>query len=138
MHACYKPVLCRQNNMKIQHLTDLHLDINRRANPLQRFALAPEADIIALTGDIYNHALDTLNFIKYTLLPQTLPHQHLVFVLGNHEFYGHHWTKLLDEMREAAVKYDVHFLEADEIDIGGIRFLGCSLACPFSLQGTGV
>jgi hypothetical protein len=121
--------------MNIQHLTDLHLDINRRADPLSRFLVVPDAAVIALTGDLSNHALDSINFIKYTLLPQTLPHQHIVFVLGNHEFYGcpidlaYQYAKDIDHPR-------IHFLcQGQVFEHEGVCFVGDTLWTDFALAG---
>ena len=123
--------------MKIQHLTDLHLDINRRADPLARFGVAADADVIALTGDITNHALDTLNFIKYTLLPLTAPHQHIVFVLGNHEFYGCPMEKAC----EYALDMDhprIHFLCSGRVfEHEGVCFVGDTLWTDFESAADG-
>ncbi|SFC16265.1 hypothetical protein SAMN05216344_11068 [Polaromonas sp. OV174] len=54
---------------------------------------------------------------------------------GNHEFYGHHWTQLLDELRLQAKVHGVHFLEYDSVTIQGIRFLGCTLWTDFEFFG---
>lgn len=88
-----------------------------------------EADLVILAGDIHVG----VRGIRWAR--ETFPDKPVIYVAGNHEFYGYHWNKLLDEMREAANKYDVDFLEVDGIDIGGIRFLGCSLWTSFGLFG---
>jgi len=56
-------------------------------------------------------------------------------VAGNHEFYECNWIKNLDALREAAPKFDIEFLETNAVDIGGMRFLGCSLWTDFGLFG---
>jgi hypothetical protein len=56
-------------------------------------------------------------------------------VAGNHEFHEKHWFRHVDDMREAAKTYDIEFLEADGIDLAGVRFLGCTLWTDFELFG---
>src|SRR5690606_32821135 len=60
----------------------------------------------------------------------------VIYVTGNHEFYG---GVIEDDMRHArtvAAQYQVHFLENNEVTIGSTRFLGCTLWTDFALWGT--
>lgn len=118
--------------MKLLVYSDLHLE-HRPFTVLEKDGsrFDADADLVILAGDI-DEGVRGIRWAR-----ESFADKPVVYVTGNHEFYGHHWTKLLDEMREAAAKYDVHFLETDEIDIGGIRFLGCSLWTDFELFGAG-
>lgn len=115
--------------MKILVLSDMHLShipfpIERDGQRVDR-----EADVVVLAGDI-DEGVRGFRWAR-----ETFPDKPIVMVAGNHEFYEHHWTRHLDDMREAANKYDIDFLEADGIDLGGVRFLGCSLWTDFELYG---
>ena len=108
--------------MKIYILSDLHLEF-------RPFTPDPEAldaaDVIVLAGDIY----PGINGITWAR--KTFGDKPVVYVAGNHEFYGRHWDKLLGQMRETAVSENVHFLENDSVEIKGVRFLGATLWTDF-------
>mgnify|MGYP000137806270 CR=1 FL=1 len=101
--------------MKIHLISDVHIEsnsINYRA---------PEsANIIVLAGDI-GEGLDGLIWAR-----NTFPDKQIVYVSGNHEFYGQDLS-IIDLMRKTAKSLDIHFLENDEVFIDGVRFLGCTL-----------
>src|SRR3989442_5778678 len=108
--------------MKLLVLSDLHLEF--AAFELDRTA-AEAADVVVLAGYIHQ-GTEGIGWAR-----QTFPDKPIVYVAGNHEFYGHHWTRLLDELRLQAGAHGVHFLENESITVQGIRFLGCSLWTDF-------
>ncbi len=63
----------------------------------------------------------------------------VVFVPGNHEFYGRKIYKVLREMRLALAGTRVHLLDRDELIlvVGGqaVRFLGTTLWTDFAIHG---
>jgi Icc-related predicted phosphoesterase len=59
----------------------------------------------------------------------------VLFVAGNHEYYGHALPELTDRLRAAASGTVVHVLENDELVLGGVRFLGCTLWSDFMAAG---
>lgn len=115
--------------MQILVLSDLHLD--HQPFPLLQGGrrVDEQADVVVLAGDI-DEGVAGFNWAR-----QTFPHKPIIYVAGNHEFYRHHWAQHLDAMRAEAKKYDIVFLETDAIDLGGVRFLGCSLWTDFELLG---
>jgi hypothetical protein len=56
-------------------------------------------------------------------------------VAGNHEFYGSSLIGVLDALRAAAARSSVQFLEDGELQIDGVRFLGCTLWSDFDYDG---
>lgn len=115
--------------MKLLVLSDLHLAHLSFSAVHAGHRVDDEADVVVLAGDIDD------GVAGFRWARETFPDKPIVYVAGNHEFYGRHWTHHIDAMREAANKYDVDFLEADGIDLGGVRFLGCSLWTDFELFG---
>lgn len=114
--------------MKVQLLSDLHNEFYSQRAPLIE---TTEAEIVILAGDIdvglagLRWATDEANRLR----------KPVVYVLGNHEYY-HHDIDLLGEMRDfARGNGTVHFLENDELIIGGIRFLGCTLWTDYQAVG---
>ena len=111
--------------MKLHILSDLH-------NEFGHYLPSPtsaEADVIVLAGDIWKQDLGIYWARK------TWPNQEIVYVAGNHEFYGRNRKDVLSMMRIASEKTGVHFLDNEEVNIGGVRFLGATLWTDFKLFG---
>lgn len=112
--------------MKLHVLFDLHLEF---AHFEPEACAWQAADVVVLAGDIHPgvHGIEWAR--------QAFPGKPVVYVAGNHEFYGHHWKYLLGEMRETALACGVHLLEDKAVEIDGARFLGCTLWTDFDLFG---
>jgi hypothetical protein len=120
--------------MKIQIASDLHLEFLARNFPGETLIRpAPEADLLALVGDISQglHAIAT--FANWPVP--------VLYVPGNHEFYGHHWEQLREAMRKAAFGTSVVVMDNTVADLSGftdwaqsrkdelsrVRFLGATM-----------
>ena len=116
--------------MRLLVYSDLHLEFT---GALDHFRIPPalEFDAVVLAGDIHSHTRG----IEWAA--QTFAGKPIIYVAGNHEFYGAHLHGLLVEMRKLARQCGVHFLEHDELVIGGVRFFGCTLWTDFALFGSG-
>lgn len=99
--------------MRIQYFSDLHLEFAGIDLP------ESNADIIVAAGDI-GVGLHGVNWLKKSQKP-------VIYVAGNHEFYGYDHPDHIKALQEAAAKTNVHFLERQAVVIGGVRFLGCTL-----------
>jgi hypothetical protein len=113
---------------KLYIASDLHLEFGINFRPPES---ANTADIIVLAGDIWKKD----NGIYWAR--STWPDKPIVYVAGNHEFYGSQRGHVMSLLRIAADETGVHFLENDEVVIDGIRFLGCTLWTDFQLYGEG-
>ena len=112
--------------MNIYTLSDLHLEFSAfKPDP----DAAKAADVVVLAGDIH------LGVNGITWARKTFPNTPVVYVAGNHEFYGHHWDRLPDLLRQEAHAMDVHFLENDCVTIDGVKFLGATLWTDFEYHG---
>ncbi len=106
--------------MKIQLASDLHLEFLQRDFPGEcLIAPAHGADVLVLAGDIAN-GTDAIRLFQDWPVP-------VLYVAGNHEFYHHPFEPTRIALREAAQDTNVHFLDNDVVDFGGVRFLGCTL-----------
>jgi predicted phosphodiesterase len=111
--------------MKLHILSDLH-------NEFSEFKpIATEADVIVLAGDIAKKS----NGIIWAR--GAFPDKPIIYVPGNHEFYGTDRLETLTLMQIAAKECDVHLLDNDEVVIDGLRFLGSTLWTDFCLFGKG-
>ncbi len=116
--------------MKLAVLSDLHLEISPWDVPERTLR---EADVIVVAGDIGAHT----NGLVWAR--GAIPGKRIVYVAGNHEFYGAEVHGLIAEMRRVAHELHIDFLEQDEIIIDGerdsVRFLGTTLWTDFQLFG---
>jgi Icc-related predicted phosphoesterase len=108
--------------VKLLVLSDLHVEF---APFVPGADASAAADVVVLAGDIHKGVLG----IRWAA--ETFPGKPVVYVAGNHEFYGGHWERTLAEMRAEAKELGIQFLENDSIEIGGVRFLGCTLWTDF-------
>ena len=109
--------------MKINILSDLHLGFESMDRPQN------DADVVILAGDVARPreaAAWALGFDKP-----------VVYVLGNHEFYGSSIDGATDEARRLLAGTHVHLLDNSAVVIGGVRFLGTTLWTDFRLFGEG-
>ena len=105
--------------MKIRILSDLHLE----HSPLS--VTTGEEDVIVLAGDIANGAAG----VRWAI--NTFPRTPVVYVPGNHEFYGGRCEDVLADLRSATSGSQVHVLDRDPVIIGSVRFLGATLWTDF-------
>jgi predicted phosphohydrolase len=59
----------------------------------------------------------------------------VIYICGNHEFYGEKLPALTKRLREAAEGTNVHVLENGVLTIGGIHFFACTLWTDLALHG---
>ena len=109
---------------RVALFSDLHREI-------QGSAWAPPAldvDVVILAGDIGQHT-HGLTWASSAF------QQPVVYVAGNHEYYDAHLGLLAELQKPQWEHAGVHFLERRSIEIGSVRFLGCTLWSGFDLHG---
>ena len=108
--------------MKIQIASDLHLDYNERTWPQrQSFRAVPDRDVLVLAGDIGR------GMMARTFVEQQLEVSAVVYVPGNHEYYGRRTERTDVDLRwtELAERHaDLHYLAGTSTEIDGVRFWG--------------
>lgn len=133
--------------MKVAYASDLHLE----HKPL-KLDNTVNADVLVLAGDIcvaesirrfpfYDNdrgtgSIHEYNSQSYQKFFENVAEQfkHVIYIAGNHEHYQGTYSKNLAALREnmKAVSDNIHFLDADAIDIGGVRFIGGTLWTNFA------
>lgn len=117
--------------MKLWILSDLHVDVNRRF-PLKLPTPHPPHDAVIIAGDICQGVTEGVRFI----VSEKLNARPVLYVAGNHEFYGHdRHGELADGRAEAARHANIHLLERDSVVIDGVEFLGCTLWTDYNYAG---
>jgi predicted phosphodiesterase len=117
--------------MKLWILSDLHVDVNRRY-PLALPDPRPEHDAVVIAGDIRSGIGEGLAFIAEAGLDA----KPVLYVAGNHEFYGRDRQAELAAGRIAAAAMpNVHLLERDGVVIDDVEFLGCTLWTDYRYAG---
>jgi len=106
-------------------LSDLHNEFSVYIPDLEERSV----DVVILAGDI-----DKGSKGIYWARSQW-PDKEIIYVAGNHEFYGKIRGHVMSELLIAAKETGVHFLENEQIIINGIRYLGCTLWTDFKLFG---
>lgn len=108
--------------MKLWIMSDLHIDV-------ADYQVTPtEADIVILAGDI----AEGLRGIEWA--HENLPKLPVLYVPGNHEYYGFKLSELNADLKKSSSHY-VQALQRDSLIIEGVRFLGCTLWTDFGLFG---
>jgi predicted phosphodiesterase len=108
--------------MRLRILSDLHLEIAPWTPP------TAAADVVVLAGDIDEGTAG----IEWAQRMFDCP---IVYVPGNHEYYDGELAATRARMQTAARGSQVTLLDAGEVVIGGVRFLGCTLWTDFALDG---
>jgi predicted phosphodiesterase len=101
--------------MRIRVLSDLHCEFEAYSPP------PTAADVVVLAGDIH-HATKGLDWAA-----GRFPGQTVVYVAGNHEYYGESLPELTQRLQAHAAELGIAFLENAVITVGGVHFLGCTL-----------
>lgn len=109
--------------MKLRILSDIHLEFGS-FKPKQG-----DEDVVVLAGDI------GVGCMAFPWARKTFPDKIIVYVAGNHEFYGREFPAHYDDMRESAVKHGVYFLQDQATGIHGVKFVGATLWTDFNLFG---
>lgn len=109
--------------MRVHVLSDLHIEFGDFDFP------EIEADVVILAGDTHTK----LNGLKWAR--DRIPHLPVLYLLGNHEYYGAKLPRLVEKLKEAAAGSNVTILEEDSIELGGYRFFGATLWTDMALHG---
>jgi predicted phosphodiesterase len=107
--------------MKLNILSDLHLGLGAMDRPVNG------ADVVVLAGDI-SRPREAAAWARRFDKP-------VLYVLGNHEFYGGSIDGAAAELKRLCDGTNVHVLDATEVVIGRVRFLGTTLWTDFELFG---
>ncbi len=107
--------------MRINYFSDIHLEFGASDVP------EVVADIVVAAGDIAPN-LEGIDWLKKINKP-------VIYVAGNHEFYGHEYHQIINLLRQKTQNSQIHFLEKDTFIYQDVRFVGCTLWTDLFAEG---
>ncbi|NIB41601.1 metallophosphoesterase [Pseudomaricurvus alkylphenolicus] len=118
--------------LRIAILSDIHSEFHPQGW-LPPMLQETECDVLVLTGDI-GMGDGTIEFV--TRVAEIKSDTSILWVAGNHDFYGQDYDRQLSQYRSAFSNFDnVYFLECDTVTIQGVTFLGATLWTGFDTLG---
>ena len=112
--------------MRIQVVSDLHLEFH---NPLP--PVADGVDVIVCAGDL---APIGTGAVRYAA-EEWAEARHILYVPGNHEFYGTDIARARNQLTEECYSLDITLLDPDAIVIDDVHFIRATLWTDFLLDG---
>ena len=112
--------------MLIQILSDLHVEFDGNLIP----ALAPDAELIILAGDLAPVHTRRVGDVARRWAGA----DHILYVPGNHEFYGSDIEVAQRELARQCVEHGVTLLDRSAVTIDNMRFIGATLWTDFRLE----
>lgn len=109
--------------MRIHVLSDLHLGFGEFVSP------RTGADVVVLAGDI-DQGLRGVRWAR-----RAFGDTPVLYVIGNHEYYGQALPKLTGQLIAEGADWPVRVLERSSVEMGDIRFMGCTLWTDLALYG---
>jgi len=107
--------------MRIALYSDIHREFNNPFKPNLK-----GIDVLVIAGDTDNRADRLTSWLKSLIEEE--PRIHIVFVTGNHEYYGRDLNIEDQNIREKlADEPHIHFLQNSSVVLDGIRFIGATL-----------
>ncbi|WP_436291798.1 metallophosphoesterase [Variovorax sp. LjRoot178] len=111
--------------MKLLILSDLHIEFGTFRVP------EVDVDVVVLAGDIAASAAKAVRWARRVgNFGEQTP---LVFVPGNHEFYGGVMETTIADMHQTAGDSNASPLDCGQVVLNGVRFLGTTLWTDFAL-----
>jgi len=106
--------------MKIGYASDIHNEFGAR-----EINVPPDIDVLCLAGDIEVKPRDSRMVLE---LFRTQTRAPILYILGNHEYYGHLYQNVVPQYKAQISKIEnAYVLERESIIIGDTRFLGTTL-----------
>ena len=112
--------------MKIKVVSDLHTEFMENMFDLPKLEEDKDTTLV-LSGDIAVGAEGARPLLK----KWGDQYKHVIYVAGNHEYYGKVYELVNDEMNDVCSElHNVHFLNRTHVEIEGIQFFGDTFWTP--------
>lgn len=120
--------------MKINLISDIHLETYKLNFPTGVISIKKietffpglfSCDILILAGDILTSPRVLGDLVRQSPIP-------VIYVLGNHEYYGRDWDNTAEQYKDALAKTSQGvLLDRDTIVLGDVKFIGATLWTDF-------
>ena len=111
--------------LKIHIVSDLHLEFAKYEDHTNI-----DCDVVVLAGDI------AIGAKGIAWARERWADKEIIYVAGNHEYYGGEFHEVNTQLEEAAKLHGVHFLNRKTVVIGDVRFVGATLWTGYQLFGS--
>lgn len=116
--------------MRLLAMSDIHLELGAFSIPDD----IEDFDVAVFAGDIGRSIADAIAWIDRQR-SGPLKQRPVVFVPGNHEFYGAELAEALSTGKILAEQAGIHMLAPGMAIVGDTRFIGCTLWTDYALLG---
>jgi len=107
--------------MKLQYMSDIHLETYKHPFPLD-----PVAPNLALIGDICGaYHKNLIPFLERC----AANYETVLFVPGNHEYYGHTLDAVEESLESLCAELGIEYLQCRTVEIDDVVISGCTLWC---------
>lgn len=115
--------------MRLWILSDLHLELTRGWD-LPREDARPNFDVMIVAGDLITRMERGVAWLQARVVDRQI-----LYIAGNHEFYGTDIDRTVEKARAAAAGSNIHVMQNDSVTIDGITFVGATMWTDFDLFG---
>jgi hypothetical protein len=110
-------------------LSDLHVELTRGWD-LPAGDARPRFDALVVAGDLIPRAERGVKWLR-----ERVTDRPVIYVVGNHEFYGADEFRTVEKAKTAAAGTNIHVLQEETVRIGDVTFAGATLWTDFGLLG---
>ena len=133
IHASAPPAFLHLKPMRIQLLSDLHLERYPDFQP----RAASAVDVLVLAGDIGSYQAgsrlpdEDFGLARFSPLRPGAPWPQVLFVPGNHEFDALEYQATYRRLQDTCARLGITWLERQTVTLGKVRFVGTTLWSDF-------
>ncbi|UGX94818.1 metallophosphoesterase [Bradyrhizobium barranii subsp. barranii] len=110
-------------------MSDLHIELTRGWD-LPSGDARPDFDVMIVAGDLIPRMERGVAWLLDRVRDRPV-----IYVAGNHEFYGCDIDRTLEKAKALAAGTNVHVLENESVRIDDVTFAGCTLWTDFGIRG---
>ncbi|WLA67979.1 metallophosphoesterase [Bradyrhizobium diazoefficiens] len=122
-------MMMTRTDVRLWILSDLHVELTKGWD-LPAGDAQPDFNVMVVAGDLIPRAERGVRWLL-----ERVADRPVIYVAGNHEYYGADLDRTIEKARAAAIGTNVHFLQHDSIRIGDVTFAGATTWTDFDLFG---